>query len=111
MRGRVTGGGFHACEETHRWTDGDARVPAKFLACFDQDMTIEVHVQNHDLTYRTGQWGAERFAEKAAQAADEPARRSVKLVAPSCAQLPDARTPFTTTTAESASLLLLSRPQ
>jgi hypothetical protein len=58
--------GFHASEGTHRWTDGDARVPAKFLACFDKDVTVEVHVQNHELSYRTGKWGAERFAEKAA---------------------------------------------
>jgi hypothetical protein len=58
--------GFHACEETHRWTDGDALVPAKFLACFDKDVTVEVHVQNNDLSYRTGLWGAEWFAEKAA---------------------------------------------
>ena len=58
--------GFHASEDTHRWTDGDARVPVKFLACFDKDVTVEVHVQNHDLSYRTGLWGAEWFAEKAA---------------------------------------------
>jgi hypothetical protein len=58
--------GFHASEESHRWTDGDARIPAKFLACFDQDMTIEVHVLDYVLSYRTGQWGAERFAENAA---------------------------------------------
>ena len=58
--------GFHASEGTHRWTDGDARVPAKFLACFDKDVTIEVHVQNHELSYRIGQWGAEQFAEQSA---------------------------------------------
>jgi hypothetical protein len=58
--------GFHAGEGTHRWTNGDAHVPAKFLACFDHDMTIEVHVLDYVLSHRTGQWGAERFAEKAA---------------------------------------------
>ena len=57
--------GFHACEGTHRWTDGKARVPAKLLACFDKDVTIEVHVLDHKLSYRTGQWGAERLAENA----------------------------------------------
>jgi hypothetical protein len=57
--------GFHASEESHRWTDGDARIPAKFLACFDQDMTIEVHVLDYGLSYRTGQWEAERLAENA----------------------------------------------
>jgi hypothetical protein len=58
--------GFHASEGTHRWTDGDARVPAKFLACFDKDVTVEVHVQNHELSYRTEQREAKRVAEKAA---------------------------------------------
>jgi hypothetical protein len=60
--------GFHASEESHRWTDGDARIPAKFLACFDKDVTIEVHVLDYGLSYRAGQWGAERFADDAVPA-------------------------------------------
>jgi hypothetical protein len=45
--------GFHAAETTHRWTDGDARVPAKFLACFDGELTVEVELLDRALAYRS----------------------------------------------------------
>jgi len=43
--------GFHAAEATHRWTDGDACVPARFLACFDGAMTVELELLDCALPY------------------------------------------------------------
>jgi Hint domain/von Willebrand factor type D domain len=43
--------GFHAAEATHRWTNGDAHVPAKFLACFDGAMTVELELLDCALSY------------------------------------------------------------
>jgi hypothetical protein len=45
--------GFYEAEAAHRWTDGNASIAPEFFACFTQDFTIEVHVVNHSLPYRT----------------------------------------------------------
>ena len=44
--------GFHRAEETHRWTDGNARIPLEFLACFEDNFIIEVRLLNQGLAYR-----------------------------------------------------------
>jgi hypothetical protein len=45
--------GFHRSEPTHRWTDGNARIPPEFLACFGDKLIIEVRLLNLGLAYRT----------------------------------------------------------
>ena len=44
--------GFHRAEETHRWTDGNARIPPEFLACFEDKFIIEVRLLDQGLAYR-----------------------------------------------------------
>jgi Hint domain len=44
--------GFHRAEATHRWTDGNARIPPEFLACFEDNFIIEVRLLNQGLAYR-----------------------------------------------------------
>jgi hypothetical protein len=43
--------GFHPAEATHRWTDGNARIPSEFLACFGDRLIIEVRLLNRGLAY------------------------------------------------------------
>jgi hypothetical protein len=44
--------GFHEAEVTHRWTDGDARIPVKLLKCFEGHVTIDVEVLDFSIPYR-----------------------------------------------------------
>jgi hypothetical protein len=46
--------GYHEDEGTHRWTDGDASIPAAFFACFEQELTVEVTLCDRRLPYRVG---------------------------------------------------------
>lgn len=34
--------GFHEAEATHRWTNGDARLPSRVLQCFEDEFTVEI---------------------------------------------------------------------
>ena len=45
--------GFHEAEAGHRWTDGEARVPAAFFSGFTEGLTIEVEVLDRTIPYRT----------------------------------------------------------
>jgi hypothetical protein len=45
--------GFHEDEETHRWTDGQARLPDALLRPFTGAMTLDVCVISSELGYRT----------------------------------------------------------
>jgi autotransporter passenger strand-loop-strand repeat protein len=36
--------GFHAAEASHRWTDGDARIPDAMLRLFPGSLTIEINL-------------------------------------------------------------------
>jgi hypothetical protein len=55
--------GFHRAEATHRWTDGNARIPPAFLGCFAQNLTIEVRLRGQGLPYRIGRWASAVPAE------------------------------------------------
>ena len=44
--------GFHAAEDSHRWTDGLARVPATLLRPFAGPLTLELHLASSTLAYR-----------------------------------------------------------
>ena len=43
--------GFHQAETTHRWTNGQGRVPAALLAPFAEDLTIELRIGTIVLHY------------------------------------------------------------
>jgi hypothetical protein len=45
--------GFHEAEAAHRWTDGEAHVPAAFFSGFTDSLTIDVEVLDHTIPYRT----------------------------------------------------------
>ncbi len=44
--------GFHEDENTHRWTDGLARLPETWPRSFPGAFTLEVHVVPSGLSYR-----------------------------------------------------------
>jgi Hint domain len=49
--------GYHAAEPGHRWTAGNATIPAQFLACLSGPLTVEVELAALNLRYarqRTG---------------------------------------------------------
>lgn len=43
--------GFHAAEPTHRWTDGQARLPEALLRPFDGDLTLRISLADSALVY------------------------------------------------------------
>jgi hypothetical protein len=45
--------GFHKDEETHRWTDGMARLPDALLRPFTGAITLDVYMIPSELRYRT----------------------------------------------------------
>ncbi len=58
--------GFHEAEEAHRWTDGDAALPAKFWAGFDGEITIEMELLDQRLTYQRYEAPLRTLTEQAA---------------------------------------------
>ena len=44
--------GFHEDEDTHRWTDGGARLPQALLRAFADEVTLDVHLAPSELGYR-----------------------------------------------------------
>jgi ELWxxDGT repeat protein len=44
--------GFHEDEDTHRWTDGGARLPQALLRAFVDEVTLDVHLAPSELGYR-----------------------------------------------------------
>jgi hypothetical protein len=44
--------GFHEAEESHRWTDGWAWVPARWLHSFEGAFELEIHLAPNCLVYR-----------------------------------------------------------
>jgi hypothetical protein len=47
--------GFHQAETTHRWTNGNARIPPEFLACFGDRVIVELRLLDRGLVYRVEQ--------------------------------------------------------
>lgn len=43
--------GFHPAEDGHRWTDGNALLPAEFYAACRDGFTLEVHLNSQTLHY------------------------------------------------------------
>ena len=41
--------GFHEDEDTHRWTDGGARLPQALLRAFVDEVTLDVHLAPSEL--------------------------------------------------------------
>jgi hypothetical protein len=44
--------GFHEAETAHRWTNGEAHIPGRFLTCFERGLVVEVHMLDFSMPYR-----------------------------------------------------------
>ena len=66
--------GFHEDEQTHRWTDGLARIPDTLLRPFAGEVTLELRLFPSELRYRV----APAVPRPAGLTAAAPARRAGK---------------------------------